>query len=455
LRSLRLSHNLVAFVDRAGGDVGHAGGATAASNTCLEDEEQDTQASADEVREAQRLIDIAYAEIQEVSKTHLEHKVLFEEWMKDSDNRLVRMQSIYNYEADVEGPLLDPLHHLRVKHAALILVMLMFQWDHIDRMKKTLQVSIIRKLADRLRERKLCRVRCLVCHFAKTIAEGDTTVATGRDLKKVKVTEDQVRSTLQQIAVKLDRCNDQRRLCCGTPHVPGRASVCLHRPAMAGWLQQYEKNWSTLSFRLDRTGQLTARQFFLRIMTQWDHILVALKKHQVSRVRDLKVLLAEIQNCQLLCPFCHHIKTYLMRDMLSWSYLPHALQPYTARGTEEPEQDVGEGAAAAEQGDGEGSAASELGAWEGAAVAIRRDKRHKCKWKPVSDGGRVKVPIVASTGSIARGIIAQPKRKSNLAVDAPRSGTSGRRKRRRGTESGPSSSGSEYQPGDEQQSEGE
>lgn len=51
------------------------------------------------------------------------------------------------------------------------------------------------------------------------------------------------------------------------------------------------------------------------------------------------------------------------------------------------------------------------------------------------------------SGSTARGIIAQPKGKSNSAVDAT-SGTSGPRKRRQGTERDPSSSGSEYRPGD-------
>jgi hypothetical protein len=71
--------------------------------------------------------------------------------------------------------------------------------------------------------------------------------------------------------------------------------------------------------------------------------VAALKRQNVSRIRDLKVLLAEVQCCQSRCPFCHHTKTFFMRDMISWSYLPYA-------------QDVVEGAAAAEQDVGEGGA---------------------------------------------------------------------------------------------------
>jgi hypothetical protein len=63
-------------------------------------------------------------------------------------------------------------------------------------------------------------------------------------------------------------------------------------------------------------------------MTHWDHIKAWLKNFNVSQLRTDPEIEAEIKLCQLLCPFCHSIKTYFFRDNVAPSLLPYAVMPY-------------------------------------------------------------------------------------------------------------------------------
>jgi hypothetical protein len=75
-------------------------------------------------------------------------------------------------------------------------------------------------------------------------------------------------------------------------------------------------------------GGVTADQFFLNAMTHWDHIKAWLKNFNVSDLRTDDEIEAEIKLCQVLCPFCHSIKTYFFRDNVAPSLLPYAVMPY-------------------------------------------------------------------------------------------------------------------------------
>jgi glutaredoxin len=230
---------------------------------------------------------------------------------------------------DLEGPFLDHHHQYRIRHVALILLMSMFQWDHLLPSEKNSLVGFIRPYLERLAERGQCQVLCMSCHFAKTIAERDS--VTGRGLVPQPRGSVQIAHLIGRVREKLQRSQEQGGICCGTSYKPGREPECVHESAMPGWLQLYVDAWEDekLKSYYDCDGAYqTAIEFFLVIMTHWDHINAWKKNQGVPSIRDKAKRVAEIKLCQLLCPYCHGVKTLLNRDMVSWSYLAYAVTPF-------------------------------------------------------------------------------------------------------------------------------
>jgi hypothetical protein len=287
----------------------------------LEEDETGTQVSESEAR-----ANFAYSILKKVggeASIYAERERSLVKWLKSTDDA-----PRYDPKDLQDDDLLDPDHQLRCKHAALILHMLMYEWHHLVPSSKDQDVSRIHKHTERRHEAtEKCVVLCLVCHFAETLRNGDSARGKGKD-PKFEWSESQQKNLLRHLHHKDLRHKKQGAICCGTPHRPGRPAVCLHRPAMERWLGNFEAVWARDRSLWEKTGLLSPRMFFLRIMTQWDHINKLLKNRKVSEISNPIALIRELRVCQLLCPFCHEIKTYFNRDMVSWSHVPHALVPY-------------------------------------------------------------------------------------------------------------------------------
>lgn len=271
----------------------------------------------------------AFTHLREMGDTPDDAERLFEEWLaqpsdvEGAEGGGAEVEVVVDDEGDHEGELLDPVHQLRTKHAALILLMLMFEWDHKVPLKKVVAVCMIGDYFLRREERRKCQILCLVCHFARTISSA------GSDHPPVPLDAFAQEKLLMHVAAKRRRQARQGGVCCGTTYRPGRRSECVHEPSWPGWLATFQKIWPEKKHYWDRSGLLTAMQFFARIVGRWDHIVSSIKNKNVSTINDLDELLSEIKLCQLLCPFCHNIKTFFNRDTVRWSYLSYAVQPYT------------------------------------------------------------------------------------------------------------------------------
>jgi hypothetical protein len=301
---------------------------TAESYTSSDDEEEEVPRLAVEGRDKDdvraRYISAALKSLS--SKTPVEVRRALQEFLQEQDTPHYRAEDLSR------DNLLDPFHQMKTHHAALILWHLMFEWDHKDVCDKSGHVRLFERYFERKRERRKCVVRCLVCHLAKTLAEGD--VSAGRGLvPREAMHPKEVRDTMRQIKAKELRCASAEhggKICCGTPHRPGAPKECLHSPTMPVWLEKIRAIWVNDDLRLywDKSGRLSPERYRLKIMSQWDHILKSNKNKKVSEINDLFELMEEIKVCQLLCPYCHELKTYFNRDMVEWSWLPYAAFPY-------------------------------------------------------------------------------------------------------------------------------
>jgi hypothetical protein len=202
---------------------------TADSNTSSDDEEEELPRLPVEGRDKDdvraRYISAALKSLS--SKTPGEVRRALQEFLQEQD--------IPHYRAEdlSRDNLLNPFHQMKTHHAALIL------W-HVSVgphrcYEKSWPRAIVRRYLERKRESRKCVVRCLVCHLAKTLAEGG--VSAGRGLvPQEHMDEVQIFRMLQQIYAKECRrvsAEHGGNICCGTPHRPDAPKECLHLAANA------------------------------------------------------------------------------------------------------------------------------------------------------------------------------------------------------------------------------
>jgi hypothetical protein len=232
--------------------------------------------------------------------------------------------------------LIDRNHHLTEEVAGIIFFAKQFDFDHLYRLLKWKLVPKIWDDDDRAAEAMDCVLRCIPCHIGKTWKNWEM-VGHNKDVLFAPI-----QAQLLKMADERYALWKKQGGCCGVSWRPGQKPVCPHKKTWDALEAKIEKifadgNLAELGPYFDHVdpavlgphGTLTASRFFIRLAAQWDHRLPADKRNNVSAIINELKRQMEIGKCDLVCVFCHRIKTCLMRENVSWSYSPSVLAPFT------------------------------------------------------------------------------------------------------------------------------
>jgi hypothetical protein len=224
--------------------------------------------------------------------------------------------------------LIDPKYFLTEAEAGIMFYARHYDFDHKDRRRKRKHLIRLKTQEERLKEIGVTQILCTVCHRSKTWIEEDS------NNKRAKISRGEISNEAR------DRSNEkyERWLkyggCEGAEWRPGYERTCPHEQMLTELFNKIKDNFAMAERKkknptLDPQGKLTASQLFMRIAYDWDHRDPDDKTAGINTIVDPYQREQEIKKCDLLCVFCHRMKTYLNRDVVTVCFSKEALKPYT------------------------------------------------------------------------------------------------------------------------------
>jgi len=180
---------------------------------------------------------------------------------------------------------------------------LVLEWDHIVRRLKSKMVSKIFNKIRRGKEIKLCQLLCTLCHRLKTFQNADT-----RSLSVTgpRITRSYLRTLLEE---KWERYKARGHECAGF------GEGCQMKASLDVLLLYIKDNHSI--FNCELPYNLIFMLFF-----DWDHTDPTTKEDNVPCIENYDRRQLEIQKCELMCIFCHRLKSWVNKDYVTCGILP-------------------------------------------------------------------------------------------------------------------------------------
>jgi 5-methylcytosine-specific restriction endonuclease McrA len=204
--------------------------------------------------------------------------------------------------------------------------------DHTKPEDKSANLSEIENAAARAKEWLVAQVLCIICHRLKTFWENHP--------------EGKWSSEAKTHGIKCLREKYQRFVaeggCAGVAWRPGETPTCPHSEAIRELLEKLNEVHKRDPLKMEPTGALSPELLLMRIAFDWDHLYPLNKVRVVYLIYDDAERALEIEDCQLLCVFCHRVKTYLSRDNVSRACSRKLLLPFGEANDDDDDDDVSE-----------------------------------------------------------------------------------------------------------------